>query len=219
MKSPRYTDTDNVFINCPFDSDYKPLFDAIVFAVHDCGFIARCALEEGDASQVRIDKIYNIIDDCRYGIHDISRTELDVNSGLPRFNMPLELGIFLGAKRFGVEEHQKKKKCLVMDRELYRHQKFISDIAGQDVPSHNNSPEEVVKVVRDWILTESVRRTIPSGSTIWSRYQDFLKDSPQIAQRFQLEVEYLIFNDYTFIVAEWLTTQTSNTSQHVQGGN
>ena len=40
-------------LSLPFDSDYKPLFDAIVFAVHDCGFIARCALEEGDASQVR----------------------------------------------------------------------------------------------------------------------------------------------------------------------
>ena len=150
--------------------------------------------------------------------HDISRTELDENSGLPRFNMPLELGIFLGAKRFGAEEHG-RKKCLVMDREQYRYQKFISDIAGQDVPSHNNSPEEVVKVVRDWLLTASERRTIPSGSTIWSHYQDFLMDSPQIAQRFQLEVEDLIFNDYTFIVAEWLTAQTSHTSRHVQGGN
>ena len=203
MESSRYTD--NVFINCPFDSDYKPLFDAIVFAVHDCGFIARCALEAGDASQVRIDKIYNIIADCRYGIHDISRTELDEISCLPRFNMPLELGIFLGAEKVGIEE-QERKKCLVMDREKYRYQKFISDIAGQDVQSHNSSPEEVVKVVRDWLLTASERRTIPSGSTIWSRYQDFLKDLPQVAENFQLEVEDLIFNDYTFVVAEWLKT-------------
>ena len=89
----------NVFINCPFDSDYKPLFDAMIFTVHDCGFIARCALEEDDASQVRIDKIYSIIADCRYGIHDISRTQLDAASGFSRFNMPLELGIFLGAKK------------------------------------------------------------------------------------------------------------------------
>ncbi len=209
MKSPGYTD--NVFINCPFDSDYKPLFEAIVFAVHDCDFIARCALEEGDVSQVRIDKIYNIIAECRYGIHDISRTELDEKTCLPRFNMPLELGIFLGAKRFGVEEH-KRKKCLVMDREPYRYQKFISDIAGQDVEPHDKSPEKVVKVVRDWILNASDRRTIPSGRTIWNRYQDFRKDTPHIAQRFQLEVKDLIFNDYTFIVAEWLTMQTSNKS-------
>ena len=105
MDSPKTTD--NVFINCPFDTDYKALFYAIVFTVHDCGFVARCALEEGDASQVRIDKIYSIIAECRYGIHDISRTELDENFGLPRFNMPLELGIFLGAKKFGTGEQKK----------------------------------------------------------------------------------------------------------------
>ena len=89
--------------------DYKQLFDAMVFAVHDCGFIARCALEEEDASQVRIDKIYDIIADCRYGIHDISRIELDEASGFPRFNMPLELGVFLGAKKFGIERTKKEK--------------------------------------------------------------------------------------------------------------
>lgn len=52
MKSTDYNY--NVFINCPFDSDYKPLFDAMIFAIHDCGFVARCALEEGDTSQVRM---------------------------------------------------------------------------------------------------------------------------------------------------------------------
>ena len=107
MTSPQYND--NVFLNCPFDSAYKQLFDAMVFIVHDCGFIPRCALEEEDASQVRIDKIYNIIAACRYGIHDISRTELDRTSGLPRFNMPLELGVFLGAKKFGANEQKRKK--------------------------------------------------------------------------------------------------------------
>ena len=110
MQSTHYND--NVFINCPFDLVYKPLRDAMVFAIYDCGFIARCALEEDDSSEVRIDTIYNIIANCRYGIHDISRTE-DKSSKLPRFNMPLELGIFLGAKKFGIEE-QKRKKCLIL---------------------------------------------------------------------------------------------------------
>jgi len=27
----------NVFVNCPFDADYQPLFQAIVFTVEDCG--------------------------------------------------------------------------------------------------------------------------------------------------------------------------------------
>ena len=54
-----------------------------------------------DGGQTRIDKLYGLIEACRYGIHDLSRTELDATPRLPRFNMPLELGIFLGAKRYG----------------------------------------------------------------------------------------------------------------------
>ena len=203
MESSHYND--NVFINCPFDPAYKPLFDAMVFAVHDCGFIPRCALEEDDASQVRIDKIYNIISDCRYGIHDISRIELDEPSGFPRFNMPLELGVFLGAKKFG-SEIQKGKKCLILDKEPYRYQQFMSDIAGQDIQSHNNAPEEIVKVVRNWLRTASRHRTIPSGDIIWERYQNFMQDLPKTAETHRLTVEEMIFNDYTLVIEEWLKT-------------
>src|ERR1035441_7728852 len=35
----------HVFINCPFDTGYQPIFSAIVFAVYDLGFVARCSLE------------------------------------------------------------------------------------------------------------------------------------------------------------------------------
>ena len=203
MKSTHYND--NVFLNCPFDSTYKQLFDAMVFAVHDCGFIPRCALEEEDASQVRIDKIYNIIADCRYGIHDISRTELDETSGLPRFNMPLELGVFLGAKKFGIDE-QKRKNCLILDKEQYRYQQFISDIAGQDIQAIITILKTMVTVVRNWLRTASERETIPSGSIIWKRYQEFMGDLPQLAQECRLEVDELIFNDYTSVITKWLTT-------------
>jgi len=101
-------------VNCPFDDAYRLIFESIVFVVHDCGYIARCALEVDDASQVRIDKIASIISACRFGIHDISRTEPDAVTGLPRFNMPLELGMFLGAKRYGRGE-QRQKSCLILD--------------------------------------------------------------------------------------------------------
>lgn len=205
MKSPHYNH--NVFINCPFDPIYKPLFEAMVFAVLDCGFIPRCALEEDDASQVRIDKIYEIIADCRYGIHDISRIELDEPSGFPRFNMPLELGVFIGAKKFGSEE-QKGKKCLILDKTPYRYQQFISDIAGQDIQTHSNTQEEIVKVVRNWLRTISRLQTIPSGSIIWERYQEFLQDLPKTCQMHRLIVEEMVFNDYTLVIEEWLKVTT-----------
>ncbi len=113
----------NVFINCPFDEEYKPILEAIIFVVHDAGFIARCALEISNAAQNRYEKIVEIISKCKYGIHDISRTELAPENLLPRFNMPLELGIFLGCRKFGNAKHR-MKVCLILDREPYRYQKF-----------------------------------------------------------------------------------------------
>ncbi len=125
----------NVFINCAFDDDFAASFRALVFAVIACGFNVRCAREMSDASETRIDKLYRIIDQSRFSIHDLSRTELDPVNKLPRFNMPLELGIFLGAKRFG-DEANRQKRCLVLDVEKYRHQKFVSDLAGMDITDH-----------------------------------------------------------------------------------
>jgi hypothetical protein len=47
-----------------------------------------------------LSKIEKLIEVSKYGIHDISRTELNAHN-FPRFNMPFELGIFFGAKRHG----------------------------------------------------------------------------------------------------------------------
>src|SRR5882757_9675720 len=106
----------NVFINCPFDQEYKPLFEAIVFTVQIAGFRPRCAREASNAGQVRIEKILEIISECKYGIHDICRTE----PLPPRFNMPLELGLDLGCKRFGTAR-QRSKRLLVLDRTPHRY--------------------------------------------------------------------------------------------------
>src|SRR6266496_5132041 len=42
----------SVFINCPFDKQYQPIFDATVFCVVACGFEPRCTLELTDAGEV-----------------------------------------------------------------------------------------------------------------------------------------------------------------------
>jgi hypothetical protein len=197
-----------VFINCPLDDDYRALFDAIVFAIHDCGYIARCSLEVSDASQVRIDKISGIIASCKFGIHDISRTELDWATGLPRFNMPLELGMFLGAKRFGAGRH-KSKTCLILDVERYRYQKFISDIAGQDIASHGGDPSKAIKTVRDWLSAATVRSVqIPGGGTIARRFLTFRNELPTACARLHLSVDELTFSDYVVQVEEWLMLNT-----------
>jgi len=202
MSSPLFFD-DNVFINCPFDALYKPLLNAAIFAVHDAGFIARCALEISDSAQNRLAKILALIGECRYGIHDISRTELDPTHGLPRFNMPLEFGIFLGCRSFGTKV-QRAKSCLVLDREPYRYQRFISDIAGQDILTHGNNPRTLVSQVRTWLRTASKRTTIPGGEKIWERCQQFQQELPAICRQLHLQVEELTFVDYRDFVATWL---------------
>jgi hypothetical protein len=91
----------SVFVNCPFDDDYLPLLHAMLFAIHDCGFIARIAVEDTGSSETRIDKVVRIISQSCYSIHDISRVELSASTKLPRFNMPFECGLAMGAIRFG----------------------------------------------------------------------------------------------------------------------
>jgi hypothetical protein len=196
----------HVFINCPFDTEYRPLFEAMVFAIHDCGFVPRAALEVDDGSQVRIDKIAGIIADSPLGIHDISRTEPDSASGLPRFNMPLELGMFLGAKRYG-NPRQRRKLCLILDRDRYRYQKFCSDIAGQDIRAHGNDPATAIRIVRDWLRNASIDAAtlLPSGSRIASRYEIFRGDLPLVCELVGLEPDELIFNDLTMLISAWLS--------------
>ena len=199
---------ENVFINCPFDADYKPIFDALVFVIHDAGFVAGCALEVSNAAQNRFDKILRIISECKYGIHDISRTELDPTNALPRFNMPPEPGIYLGCKWFG-NKRQRTKSCLILDKEPYRYQKFISDIAGKDIYSHHNSPEQAIELIRNWLRTESKRVEIPGKTVIWKRYNTFQQELPAISQKFKIQIEELTLTDFTHLVIKWLKENAS----------
>lgn len=192
-----------VFVNCPFDGFYKTLFEALVFAIADCGFRPRCALESDDSGQVRMDKIFSIISGCKFGIHDISRTELDSTNKLPRFNMPLELGVFLGARRYG-SGRQQEKNCLILDRERYRYQKFISDISGQDIRDHGDEPRQAVIIVRNWLRSVSPDISIPGGEAIWKRYRSFRRKLPTMCRKLKLVTTKLTFRDYTWLVSEWI---------------
>ena len=104
----------SVFIICPFDSAYEPLFRGLVFAVRHMNLVPKSALDASDVGQPRFDKILDLIENCKYSIHDISRTEIDPDYGLPRFNVPFELGLDLGCKRYG-GLLQKQKTALILD--------------------------------------------------------------------------------------------------------
>lgn len=198
-----------VFINCPFDSTYDDKFHAIVFAVMRCGFRSRCAREVANGAQVRIEKIMDIIDDCQLGIHDISFTELDSSIDLPRFNMPFELGLDLGARRFAAAVHG-DKSILILDREPYRYEKYISDIKGQDVVSHEGSVDGAIGCVRDFLNSyvhnvEEDPHPIESKQTIAEEYALFTKDLPAICAGAKLTETDLDYLDFLWAVKGWLT--------------
>jgi hypothetical protein len=118
--------------------------------------------------------------------------------------MPLELGLFLGAKRFGTGRQQ-AKNCLVMDVERYRYQKFISDIAGQDIAVHGGKPARAIRIVRDWLSDAAGKAAkLPGGAAVANRYEDFRKELPVACENMGVEPDELTFNDYVVQVEEWL---------------
>jgi uncharacterized protein YjiS (DUF1127 family) len=160
-------------------------------------------LELTDAGEVRIENIYRLIAQCNHSIHDISRTEVEGQPyKLPRFNMPLELGIFLGAKRFG--KSSSHKRCLIMDRAPYRYKRFISDIGGQDIQAHDRSPAKAIRRVRDWLQSAPGKAAIPGGAMIWKKYRQFRRELPVIAEEAELAPNQLTFIDYLQLVTTWL---------------
>jgi len=193
---------ESIFINCPFDDEFKPLFDAIVFVVQIAGFIPRSAREANNGADIRIDKILKIISECKYGIHDLSRTEIGKNK-LPRFNMPFELGLDIACKKFG-SPRQRQKRLLIMDKNPNRYVKFISDIRGQDIDGHDKSIKKIILNVRNWISTESKKNTIPGGEYIYQRYRIFLRKLPILCIDLNLKVKDLTFNDFLYLLRIWL---------------
>jgi hypothetical protein len=192
---------DSVFINCPFDREYSPLFEALVFCVIDCGFIPRCALEEPDSGEARIRRIQSLIKTSQYSIHDLSRVELTPD--LPRFNMPFELGLDLGCRAFGHGAFR-RKRCLILDSARYRYQRFLSDIAGQDIRPHANSPDELITQVRNWLRGASKRGSIPGPKKIKERFARFSAVIPAYCDRVGLDRNDIQFLEYVTMVEEWL---------------
>jgi hypothetical protein len=93
-----------------------------------------------------------------------------------------------------------------MDIEQYRYQRFISDIAGQDVSAHGGNQRGVVKEVRDWLRPElDPRRVIiPRGDEIVTRFRSFQRALPSICERLRWDSNNLSFVDYAYTVASWI---------------
>ncbi|HKI05173.1 MAG TPA: hypothetical protein VKK31_24550 [Thermoanaerobaculia bacterium] len=155
----------SVFINCPFDKAFAPLFDAMLFATVCCGFVPRSALESGTVAEPRIDRITRALFASKYSIHDLSRSKGEGKDGWARLNMPLELGIAMARRtmtRTRKNQHHEWFVLVANDREYMR---FVSDLAGFDPAMHDGTVETLVPQIVSWLASrpDAIRTPTPKA--------------------------------------------------------
>jgi hypothetical protein len=165
----------NVFINCPFDPNYYALLRPLLFTIIYLGFTPKIALEGLDSGEQRIDKILKLIKKSKFSIHDLSRLQSKKKGEFYRLNMPFELGVDYGCRRFA-SNYLKGKKFLILERGAYDYKKALSDLSGIDIKNHDNKAANIVQAVRNWFVETASLRNVDSPTVIWYKFSDFASD-------------------------------------------
>ena len=161
----------SVFINCPFDESFiNDLLKPALYFLIKHGYHPRLSLEVSDSGQVRLEKITEIIKNCKYSIHDLSLVRSKKAKDFARMNMPFELGIDYGLRNSDDEKY-KDKKFLILEGNRYDYQKALSDINGFDIKVHGNDTEKIFECLHAWgSETLKIRKQDPPLKT----YYDFI---------------------------------------------
>jgi hypothetical protein len=96
-----------------------------------------------------------LIEQSDFSIHDLSRIEM--SKGLPRFNMPLELGLALYRSRIALGKH----RVHIFESEPYRTQRSTSDINGLDPQIHGGTPKGLMAGLRNIFFQPKDMPTVP----------------------------------------------------------
>jgi hypothetical protein len=107
--------SNDVFLNYPFENAYKSILKRLSSRSTMWG-LSHAGPSKATMPVSRLTRIQYLIEQSRFGIHDISSVEIDPNMQLPRFKMPMQTEQFFGCKRFG-QPLQRKKTRLILDKE------------------------------------------------------------------------------------------------------
>jgi hypothetical protein len=200
------TRSQQVFINCPFDRQYKPLFDAIVFTLHDLGYVALYALNKRSGGALRLPRIHKQLGDCAYSIHDLSRVSLSGPLRLPRFNMPFEAGVAYAMHAASLP--RRRHELLLLDAKAHRYQASISDLAGLDPQNHNNNAMKAIEAVRTFFAQHNPGKRYNVAPFIQRRYLTFSGHLPAKAREMRFSTRLLRSWDYALdlqtMMAAWI---------------
>jgi hypothetical protein len=120
----------------------------------------------------------------------------------------MELGLFLGAQHYGGGAHS-KKISLVLDKDPYRHQKFISDLAGQDIKSHGARLKDLFAKVSEFLRTTQPHLNIPGGQQLHKDWSAFRKVLSSLCKDVDLNLKELTFDNMVQLLAGWLKSKSS----------
>ena len=206
----------NVFINCPFDDKYFDLLQTLIFTIIYYGFIPRISLENSDSGQSRLEKIVQLIFESKYAIHDLSSLQSQSANEYYRLNMPFELGIDYGLRKFNPQFSD--KRSLILETDRYDYMKAISDINGFDIKNHRDIPVKLVECVRAW-FAETVKLTnLNASDKVYSDFLDFntvlfqqkmikylLEHNSTQAEKFaKKEIEEMTIPEYMIEIENWI---------------
>jgi hypothetical protein len=189
-QSPSAVDPNrSVFINCPYDAEFAPLFDAIVFATVCCGFVPRSALETGSTAEPRMERITRAMFSSKYSIHDLSRCKGEGSEQLARFNMPLELGIAI-ARRYTQTDETQRHDWLLLVPVGHQYGKFVSDLAGFDPKTHDGTVQVLVPRVMSWLITRPDAVDTPDPPEVLGALPNFAQAKATLAQAWNGDIPW-----------------------------
>ena len=166
-----------VFLNIPYDHKFENLFLAYIAGISAFGLEPRATLEI-PSSKRRLEKILDLIAQCSYSIHDLSRVERDRTAPqTPRFNMPFELGLAVAHEMGARGRNHRWFVCEAKERRLL---KSLSDLNGTDPYIHGGRIIGVFRELRN-IFTKPGRQ--PTVQQMGRIYRQIRKSIPAILSR------------------------------------
>jgi hypothetical protein len=162
-----------VFLNIPYDERFRRLYLAYIVGLTELGLQPRATLGIPGGER-RLDRIFALIQSCRYSIHDLSRVELDRNHPpTPRFNMPFELGLTIAWEKLNPSRHT----WFVCESRVRRVQKSLSDLDGSDANIHGGTVEGVMReLCNAFVRRRGPRPTVPEMMHNYRRVVRQLED-------------------------------------------
>ncbi|MGD0368814.1 MAG: hypothetical protein ABSA94_15255 [Acidobacteriaceae bacterium] len=143
----------SVFLNIPYDSAFEDLYLAYIVGITQFGLRVNATLAV--PNQGRLQTIISLIEASDVSIHDLSRIE--ASHGVPRFNMPVELGLALYRSHVTKGKH----RVFIFESKRYRAQRSTSDVNGIDPQIHNGTPKGLMGVLRNVFRQPGDVTTVP----------------------------------------------------------